>query len=833
MSLHFRALLAALLLLAPAALQAQAGRIIGTITDSARVPLASATVTILTTRHGAISDAQGQYVIVGVEPGTYSLRFQRIGERAEVVPNVIVRAGEATRVDVMLARAPLTLAGVVTSASRRIEKVTEAPATVTVISTEDLDESVGNTFAGALKEAKGVDFIQVGMTAVAINARGFNSSFNNRFLMVEDGRIAVLPENGLPVGQFTPTPKVDLAGMEVLVGPGSALYGPDASSGVLSLTTKDPRQFPGATLEVTGGSREYMDVQGRYAGVTGNFGYKVAGEFQRANDWENYLRYNANGGVAAPGANTVREDSLRIPIDWEASVARGSGALVYYAGQNRLEVNGGMSRTNGVGQTNVGRNQLTDWTYNVAQVRYTMPHWYFNAYRAQSRSGESFALNRYAGAQLNSANAGLTADSLRMLSDWPSDGRMYAAEVQGNYGIPMLFGTSTVFGAQYRNDLASSDRQWLTDRITGEDVSNEQKGFYAQTTTPLSRYLDVILAGRLDYPESFDKQWSPKAGVIVKPFVDQSLRVTFNRAYKSPTILQTNFFIPDWTGIISIYGNTGGFVQRNGAGGTVATFDPVVPESNKTWEYGYKGVFLNKLFLDATYWNSDYENFLSPLTIVGNPFAGAAATYASPLVNPGGNIPTNAQGEIVNEGGIRPIVLTYFNLGEANVRGVDAGINYLVTPNVEVRGTLSTVKLESASVTGEATSLNSPGTKWTIGTTAKDVGPLTVGLTWRNVGGYYFRSGVNSGIIPTFGSLDASVLLRIPRIESTLISLGVSNLFSCTSEKVVYSSPAAPAPPNSVIASRDEGCGTNRRHVEMINMPEIGTMVFLGVRWNR
>ena len=40
--------------------------------------------------------------------------------------------------------------------------------------------------------------------------------------MLEDGRVAVLPENGLPVGQFTAIPKVDLAGIEVLTGPGAA-----------------------------------------------------------------------------------------------------------------------------------------------------------------------------------------------------------------------------------------------------------------------------------------------------------------------------------------------------------------------------------------------------------------------------------------------------------------------------------------------------------------------------------------------------------------------------------------------------------------------------------
>jgi outer membrane receptor for ferrienterochelin and colicin len=101
-------------------------------------------------------------------------------------------------VDVALEGAPATLGGVVVSASRRVEKITDAPATVTSIGTDVLDNTVGNTYAVALKEAKGLDFIQTGMTTVAINARGFNSSFNNRFLMVEDGRIAVLPRTGCP-----------------------------------------------------------------------------------------------------------------------------------------------------------------------------------------------------------------------------------------------------------------------------------------------------------------------------------------------------------------------------------------------------------------------------------------------------------------------------------------------------------------------------------------------------------------------------------------------------------------------------------------------------------
>jgi iron complex outermembrane receptor protein len=349
----------------------------------------------------------------------------------------------------------------------------------------------------------------------------------------------------------------------------------------------------------------------------------------------------------------------------------------------------------------------------------------------------------------------------------------------------------------------------------------------------------VVLAGRLDDPSQYDRQWSPKAGVVVKPIVDHAVRVTFNRAFKSPTILQTNFFIPDWTSIISIYGNTGGFTTKRADGTTVATYGPMVPETNKTWEFGYKGVLRDRVFLDGTYFRSDYTNFMSPLTVVGNPFATAAAggpTFASPTVNPGNTIPVNAQGRIVNQAGISPIVLIYYNLGNAKVSGTDLGANFVATRNLDVRATLSTVKIDEliapAGSSPEATSLNAPTTKWTVGATAKDLGPWSASLTYRNVNAYYFRSGSNTGVVPTFGTVDASVSLKVPQIRNALVSLGVSNLFACTAENVRYSTPTG-GQPNSVIASEDRACGFDRKHVEMINMPEIGTMAFLGVRFTR
>ena len=120
-----------LLALPSARAAAQTGRIIGTVTDSTRLPVAGARIRVEGTGAGAISDEGGRYTIPNVAPGTYTLRVQRVGQQPQTVPNVDVRAGADTRIDVVMSHAAVSLAGVVVSASRRTEKITDAPATIT------------------------------------------------------------------------------------------------------------------------------------------------------------------------------------------------------------------------------------------------------------------------------------------------------------------------------------------------------------------------------------------------------------------------------------------------------------------------------------------------------------------------------------------------------------------------------------------------------------------------------------------------------------------------------------------------------------------------------
>lgn len=806
----------------PATAAAQTGRIAGTVTDSANLPLPGAQVTVVGKALRAGTDESGRFMISGVAPGTYELRAQRLGQRVVTVSGVVVRANEETNVSIVLGRVPIQLSSVVVSASRRTEKITEAPATVTRLDVQEIQNSVGNSFGGALKQVKGLDYIQLGIMSVAVNARGFNSAFNNRVLQLEDGRLAVMPENGLPLGSFTTIPKVDISSVEVLVGPGSALYGPDASGGVVTLTTKDPRAFQGSTFDVSGGSRNFYDIQGRQAGVAGDhFGYKLSAEYVSAKDWSNHLIY-------APIAGTT--PSPEIGADFNTNVARGEGSLVYYGirPSGRLELSGGMSKNNTIGLTNVGRNQIQDWKYGHGQLRYTDNNWFGQIYHIESRSGGTYQLNGFAQNRLRYPT--ITDDSVKSLSAFPDKANFTAGEIQNTFTLGQFNDTRFTWGGQYRHDDVSSMRHWLVDRQTGKDVTIDQKGVYGQLEAPVTNWLKLIAAGRYDKHDFYDAQFSPKAGVLVSPTPDQTVRVTYNRAFKSPSILQTSFFFPDFQPAIGVFGNKDGFIIKNAAGNTVNTIDPITPETNNTWELGYKGVIGQSLYLDATGYYSIFDRFLSPLVVIANfltPVSAGGPTTAYDAV-------TGAK--ITGATGGPQIPLTYFNVGRAKIHGADVGVRYLLTPTIDINGTTSIQKVDNISRKptdpAEATAFNSPTAKATLGMNFAELGTSALSANWaaRFVTGYDFLSGVNVGHIPGFSTFDVGGSYRLMDSRAR-INVSVQNLLSCRAGTVAANGWIASGRPAIYTQSRE--CGFNKKHVEMLNSPEIGTMLFLGLRVDR
>ena len=815
---------AAILAAIPALALAQTGRISGTVTDASKNPVAGAQVLVSAVGLSAESGGDGKYTVTGVPAGTYQVRVYRLGFKAKTMTGVTVTAGQSASLSVSLEAAVVQLGGVVVSASRRVEKVTDAPAAITTIDARAIENTVGNSFAPALKGVPGLDFIQVGVTAAAVNARGFNSSFNTRMLQTEDGRIATLVESGLPAGVLTTIPKVDIASIEVLTGPGSALYGPDASNGVLTLSTKDPKAAPGYTLELSGGTRNFLDAQGRYAGVTpnGKWGYKLAGEYQTANDYNYAPSYQNPGGATL---TPVPEKGT----NFNTNVTRGNGLLAYYfENGGRLSVDAGASATYGIGQTNVGRNQLANYGYKHLQLKYTGSRWFAQVYENSSTGGSTYQLNGYT---TNSySHPTISSDSAKTLSSFPGEGRLMAAEVQNNFslgmlgqsGVKALDETHVIWGAQYRRDRVSSYMHWLTDRATGTAILAEQKGAYVQIETPYTDMFRSVLSARYDQPDRYGSQFSPKAALLFSPVSDQTLRVTYSKAFKSPTILMTDFFYPNFAPYVGVFGNTTGYDVKNAAGTITASYGAIQPEKNDTWEVGYKGEISNKLFIDITAYQTKYQNFQSPLSIIANPFLGTNAY----------NHATGAK--VTDQAGGPQVVLIYYNLGEATIGGLDAGLKYYFTDNVSLSGNIGLLKVDTIKTTNpEATAINSTSAKVNAGMDWTNVMPnVNAGFSMRYVNRYTFTSGVNRGMIPSFGTLDfsASYLVR----TGTRITLQAQNLLACvggTSTPPVGGISSSAVTGNATYTVK-QSCGFGQTHQEMLNMPAIGPLVFLGVRWD-
>jgi outer membrane receptor for ferrienterochelin and colicins len=804
----------------PACVDAQAGRITGAVTDTRGGALAGANVIVSAASLAAETGSDGTYSITGVPAGTYDVVVYRIGFKLARA-TVVVAAGQALTLGFSLEPAAVQLGGVVISAERRVQKITDAPAAVVSVSDAALAASAGTSFTPALKNIPGIDFIQTGLTTATINARGFNASSNSRMLQTEDDRIATLAESGFPAGVVTSIPKIDLERVEVLTGPASALYGPNASNGVITLTTKDPKAYPGYAVDISGGSRRFFDGQARWAGVTpnGKWGFKLDGESESAMEYAFTPSYQNPGGAARP---PVPE----LGTNFNSSVVRGNGLIArYFRDGARLAVDAGASASYGVGQTNVGRNQVVNYGYRHLQLKYTGARWFAQAYENSSTTGGTFQLNGYSTTSFS--RPALSSDSVKTLSAFPGEGRILAIEAQNNFSVASLGTTGSnvidqthvIWGVQYRQDRVSSYQHWLSDRVTGNAVGLTQKGAYLQVETPFTPQIRTVIAARYDEPDNYATQFSPKAAVLFSPVPDQTFRVTYARAFKSPTILMTDFYFPNFAPNVGVFGNTTGFDVKNAAGALLASYGPMQAETNNSWELGYKGVIGNALFVDATAWQARYQNFQSPLVQIANPFQNSVAYYHT------------TGKKVTDPSGAPQVVLIYTNLGKATIGGIDAGIKYLFSDNVSGWGNVSVLKVDTIQTTNaEATAVNSSSARVNLGMDFANVAPRTgAGFSMRYVNRYSFQSGVNVGIIPSFASLDLTASYRLPGGGAT-ITLNAQNLFSCVGG--TSRQPATGVATGvKAIYTVGQACGFGQAHQEMINMPAIGPLVFLGVRW--
>ncbi len=300
------AIAAFLILAVPAIAPAQeTGTVTGTATRAADGgELSSVSVGIPAIGLSTITGTDGKYTLRRVPAGPQTIVFRWLGYRPTEV-QVVVEPNATVTADAALEAVVISLGEIVVEgASRGPERIVEAPAAISVVPQEVLQNvAITGQAPMALQSVPGVDVVQSGVNDFNVNARGFNSSLNRRVLTLQDGRDLAIAFLGAQEWDGLTQPLDDLGRVEMVRGPGSALYGANAFSGVINITTPEAREVLGSKLTLAGGELETFRMDGRHAGLPGRRPDRVPG--QRRLQPERHLlavphpaeRHLAPGGV--------------------------------------------------------------------------------------------------------------------------------------------------------------------------------------------------------------------------------------------------------------------------------------------------------------------------------------------------------------------------------------------------------------------------------------------------------------------------------------------------------------------------------------------------------
>src|SRR4029079_2038274 len=223
------------------------GTVKGTVTQAGTgQALAGVLVSVNGTAVKSATTVRGTYSISNVPAGAQTLTFRWLGYRPTQV-QATVTANGTTTVDAKMEQLPIQLSELqVTGASKVPERAVEAPAAFSIVEPRVLQANgILGQIPMALREVPGVDIVQSGMNDFNVNARGFNSTLNRRVLVLQDGRDLAIAFLGAQEWNGLTQPLEDLGKVEMVRCPGSALYGANAFSGVVNITTPTAREVLG------------------------------------------------------------------------------------------------------------------------------------------------------------------------------------------------------------------------------------------------------------------------------------------------------------------------------------------------------------------------------------------------------------------------------------------------------------------------------------------------------------------------------------------------------------------------------------------------------------
>jgi len=399
----------------------------------------------------------------------------------------------------------------VTSVSRHAEKLSDAPSAIQVITGDDIRRSGASSIPQALRLADNLEVAQVDSRQWAISARGFNATTADKLLVMIDGRTVYTP---LYAGVFWDVQDYlleDIDQIEVVSGPGGALWGANAVNGVINIKTKSAKDTQGLMLLGGGGSQLRGFGGVRYGGtLASGISYRVYGKYFDRNS-----EVFTNGKDASNGWH-MGQGGFR--MDCDAS----STSLLTLQGDCYA---GRMGQPLASAVTASGGNILGRWSQTVSETSDFTLQLYFD--RANRRIPGTFAEN---------------------LSTYDLDFQHH-----------LLIGdrNEAVWGAGYRlmEDHTPTDYPilaFLPTRATRALYS----AFMQDDIAVVKDKLNLTLGAKAEHNYYTGAEYQPNARLAWLPQRNQTVWIAVSRAVRTPSRIDGEFYAPAKPPFFLLQGNS-------------------------------------------------------------------------------------------------------------------------------------------------------------------------------------------------------------------------------------------------------------------------------------
>jgi iron complex outermembrane recepter protein len=291
--------------------------ITGKVTDTANgEPIAGVNIVVKHKVVGTVTDADGNFSLKvnAVPPFTLVVSF--VGYRSTEIE---ITNAATTGVEIKLEEQTILGDEIVVSASRVEESILESPVSIEKMDILEVKNAPSESYYKGLANLKGIDVTASSINFQILNARGFGSTGNTRFVQLIDGMDTQAPALNFPIGNLNGPSELDVESVELIPGASSALYGPNAFNGIVLINSKNPFEYQGLSVMAKLGVNhvgEEADFDGpspvfegaiRYAKAFNNkFALKLNFAAMKAEDWHGTDTYDKESGrePAGLGFNT-------------------------------------------------------------------------------------------------------------------------------------------------------------------------------------------------------------------------------------------------------------------------------------------------------------------------------------------------------------------------------------------------------------------------------------------------------------------------------------------------------------------------------------------------